>query len=231
MATESDPQEIRAYYDDLYGKEQEDSMRPVNSYDVFINILNPVKGGKILDIGCGPGNLLKNAEINGLIPFGLDISMEALKIAKRNSPLSTLLLACGEKLPFGDDFFDYVTCMGSLEHFTDMNEALKEMIRVSKKNAKFCIMVPNIDYKFGAGTGQIEEKLLTLDEWKGILEQSGMRIIKIKQDKYFGKVLTWKKIVSQKGVIGKLRLGKRKLLWTFMPLDKTYQFIFICGAK
>jgi SAM-dependent methyltransferase len=231
MATEPDPKEIREYYDELYEKEQEESMRPIESYGVFIKMIYPTKGGRLLDIGCGPGNLLKKAEDHGLASYGLDISVEALKIAKRNSPNSKLFLASGERLPFASDFFDYITCMGSLEHFTDMDMALKEMLRVAKPDAKFCIMVPNINYIFGAGTGQIEEKLLTLGEWSKILEKNGMRIVKIKQDKYFGKAITLKKIITQNSLKGKLRLAKRKLLWMFMPLEKTYQFIFLCKSE
>ena len=92
-------------------------------------------------------------------------------------------------------------------------------------------MVPNINYKFGAGTGQIEERLLTLHEWEGILERNGLHIKRIKQDKYFGTQITIKRIIKQSGIKGRLRLIRTKLQWAFMPLEETYQFIFICILK
>jgi len=231
METEYDQVTVKKYYDDLYCKNQEKTMRPIGTYKIFLDYLDVKPGGKLLDIACGPGNLLKNAQDAQLTTYGLDISIEALKIAHKTSPNSKIFLALGEHLPFSNDYFDYITCLGSLEHFADIDLALKEMVRVASKYAKYCIVVPNINYKFGAGTDQIEEKLLTLDQWKNILQKNGLKIVKIKQDKYFSKVLSPKKILSQKGLKGKLRLLKRKLLWTFMPLDKTYQFIFVCDIK
>lgn len=226
-----DQKEIKKYYDDLYNQTQESTMRPVEAYRIFLDYLDVKPGGKLLDIACGPGNLLKNAEDAQLITYGLDISIEALKIANRVSPNSKLFLGVGEKLPFSDDNFDYITCLGSLEHFADIDSGLQEMVRVASKYAKYCIVVPNINYKFGAGTDQIEEKLLTLGQWKDILKRNGLNIVKIKQDKYFSKVLSPKKILTEKGMKGKLRLLKRKLIWIFMPLNETYQFIFICNTK
>lgn len=230
MNKETHQKKIKKYYDDLYHDNKEKIIRPIQTYRIYLNHLGTKGGGRLLDIGCGAGYLLKNANDAGLQTFGLDISVEAIKIAQKTSPNSTLLLGPGEDLPFLDDYFDFITCLGSLEHFINTDLALNEMVRVSKKGARLCIMVPNINYKFGAGTEQIEEKLFPLEEWKKILQKNGLNILKIKQDKYFGKVISPKKILSQKGFKSKLRLLKRKLLWTFMPLDETYQFIFICNT-
>ena len=205
-------------------------MRPVDAYRVFIEHLGVQNERSILDVGCGTGSLLRIAGNKGLKTHGIDISIEALKVAKKIVPSSHLMLGVGEGLPFSDGSFDYITCLGAIEHFQDIDRGLKEMIRVAKKDAKFCILVPNIDYKFKAGTEQPQEVLLNYDEWKDFLERNGLYIIKVKQDRYFAKHLTIGKILKQKGLKGKLRMLKKKLLWTFMPLRKTYQFIFICKA-
>jgi ubiquinone/menaquinone biosynthesis C-methylase UbiE len=230
MESQNDQKIIQKYYDDLYCQKQEKIMRPIGAFRIFLDHLDVKPGGKLLDIACGAGSLLKNAHDSQLTTYGLDISIEALKIARKTSPSSKLFLGLGEQLPFPNDYFDYITCLGSLEHFADIDSGLKEMVRVSTKYAKFCIMVPNVNYKFGAGTDQIEEKLLTLEQWKSILKKNGLKIIKIKQDKYFSNVLSPKKILAQKGLKGKLRMFKRKMLWIFMPLSETYQFIFICNT-
>jgi ubiquinone/menaquinone biosynthesis C-methylase UbiE len=231
MKLKADLDDTRKYYDNIYLEGQEYSTRPIDSYRIFLKILHPTKGGKILDIGCGPGNLLKNAEDCGLVPFGLDISFEALKIARQNSPKSYIILGIGENLPFPSNYFDNITCLGSLEHFIDMDMALSEMVRISKKDGRLLIMVPNINYRFGAGTKQIEERLLTLQEWKDILNKNGLQIKKIKQDKYFGKLITIKQFINKRGIKVKFKLILKKLFWIFTPIEQTYQFIFICTVK
>lgn len=231
MGTIKNVEDIKRYYDELYLEGQEKTMRPMEAYKVFIDILAPKRGGKILDIGCGTGYLLKIAQERGLTTYGLDISSEAVKIAKKASPKSCVFIGGGENLPFPNEFLDYIVCLGSLEHFSDIDHALHEMVRVLKKNGRSCIMVPNINYRFGAGTDQIEEKLLTLNEWKKLLEKNGMDVVKVKQDKYFAKQLTWRRIAKQKGFKGKLRLLKKKFIWAFIPLEEAYQFIFICNPN
>ena len=79
-----------------------------------------------------------------------------------------------------------------------------------------------------AGTKQPQEVLLSYNEWRTFLERNGLNIMKVKQDRYFAKHITIGSIMRQKGLKGKLRMFKKKVQWTFMPLRKTYQFIFIC---
>jgi hypothetical protein len=42
--------------------------------------------------------------------------------------------------------------------------------------------------------------------------------------------MTVGKILRQKSLKGKLGMFKKKMQWAFMPLKKTYQFIFICRS-
>jgi len=78
--------------------------------------------------------------------LGVDISDEAVKLAHRVAPESRVAVATGEALCFRDRSFDYVTCLGSLEHFLDMGQGLREMQRVAKPDALLCVMVPNSDF-------------------------------------------------------------------------------------
>lgn len=138
-------------------------------------------------------------------------------------------------MKFPDNFFDYVICLGALEHFLDMEEGVKEMVRVGKENALFCIVVPNINFLFwkikgSKGTEQqdINENLLSLHQWKISLQKEGLEILKIYQDKWFMKKT---KIFSSLNPLGMIKRVIYKLVWLFLPLNYTYQFIFILRKK
>jgi len=222
--------EIKEYYERHHRERKEKSWRPFEAYRSIQKFLNMKKGKKLLDIGCGTGYLLKTAELKGLITYGIDLSKEAVNISKTIANNSQLSIADGEKLPFCDGCFDYVTCLGTLEHFLDANKGVQEMVRVSKNSATICIMVPNINF-FGwefqnKGTRQINEFLLDLRGWSEILENNGLAIKKIYQDKW---LINRTNLLEDKNPLRLLKRLFSKLRWTFLPLNLTYQFIFICG--
>lgn len=51
-------------------------------------------------------------------------------------------LAYGEKLPFRDNFFDYIVSTDTFEHVQDINKTVNECYRVLKPNGKLLVMFP-----------------------------------------------------------------------------------------
>lgn len=145
------------------------------------------KKKKLLDVGCGGGGFLYYANKRATV-FGNEISKVCIKHAKKLCPDSSLKLAPVEKLPFKNEYFDYVTSLGTLEHFADVNLALKEMKRVLKKNGKLLVYVPNIFFIFGVlkvgffggwpSHGTQIERFDTMDGWQKIIEDNGFKVIK-----------------------------------------------------
>jgi len=220
-------QEIKNWYNKRYSSQGKDSMRPEEAYPLFLDYLKVKKGKKLLDVSCGTGFLLKAGTQRGLDTSGTDISEEAVRIACQISPKSKIIVGRGEDLKFSNNEFDYVTCLGSLEHFLDMNKGLQEMRRVAKDSAKFCIMVPNSNFilwklskKQGTEQQDINEKLLSSKEWQNIFKKNGYKITKIYKDKWLSGKEKSKSSNSIKRFIF-------KFLWTIIPLNYTYQFIFI----
>lgn len=225
------------FYDELYSKKGKAAMRPYWVYDNWFKLLGPVERGQsLLDVGCGTGLLLKAAEHRGLKTFGLELSIEAIKLAAENSPNSEITQGEGEHLPFADSQFDYVCCLGTLEHMSDVPKGLNELVRVGRQTAKFLIVLPNDNYffwklkKINKGTAQRDfEELKTLAEWKKMLANAGLEIIgKIRQDKYPSQEL---KIFAFKNPYKVIRRMMYKFIWLFMPLKYTYQFVFILKKK
>ena len=227
--------EIKNWYNQRHRSLGENAWRPYEAYPIFIDYLNIKPGRKLLDVGCGTGYLLKVAEQMRLETYGIDISNEGVKIAKKVSPNSKIIVGKGEALNFPDNIFDYVTCLGALEHFIDMRKGVQEMIRVGKDQAIFSIVVPNINFLFwkirrtkGTKQQDINENLLSLKQWKNIFTQEGFEILKIYQDRYFMKKIN---IFSSKNPLGIIKRIIYKLVWIFLPLNYTYQFIFIMRKK
>lgn len=158
-------------------------------YKWILRLLSPKPNTRLLDVSCGEGILLRQAlRLPGNIKtYGLDISAKAINKALANSRGSVFLLADGLKIPFSDDTFDYVTCLGSLEHYLDPEQGLREIRRVAKEDARFCFVLPNslsIDlFLEVAKTGarptdnfQIIERTATKMEWIGLLEKNGFEV-------------------------------------------------------
>ena len=99
----------------------------------LLRLLQPVRGERVLDIGCGTGrHLLMFSEL-GLDVTGLDASHHMLEMAKRRlGPRAELHQGLAEDLPFEDNSFDVATLITSLEFVDDTQKALAEACRVAK---------------------------------------------------------------------------------------------------
>jgi ubiquinone/menaquinone biosynthesis C-methylase UbiE len=115
----------------------------ITQWDVFDSVkwaylrkLLP-KGGSILECGCGGARMSVYAAKAGFAATMVDISAEALRVARNNFAKEHLLgrfvRARVEKLPFKDASFDAVMSHGLLEHLDDIETPLSEMSRVLKK--------------------------------------------------------------------------------------------------
>lgn len=209
-------------------------------YRWLVKLLNPQANTKILDISCGEGRLLKEiARLKrGIKTYGLDISTAALKLARRNSPDSEIIVADGQKIPFADKTFDYLTCLGSLEHYLDPELGINELDRVAKDKALFCIVLPNsfsIEFilevlKTGnkpAEDFQIIERTATKKEWVDLLEKNGLRVKKI----YASNL--WPELFQEGTYKIKSipKYFKRFLIRHLCPLNLAREFVFVCIEK
>jgi len=104
----------------------------------FKEYYNLDANSKILDIGCAKGFMLYDFQrlIPGITVQGIDISTYAVKNAK-DEVKEFLKVADARKLPFPDNSFDLVISITTLHNLneSDMKKALKEIQRVTKKDA------------------------------------------------------------------------------------------------
>ena len=97
---------------------------------------------KILDAGCGTGFNMKILSNFGEV-YGIDYSKEAIKFCKQNK-IKNAKIASVENIPFKDNTFDLVTSFEVLYHkgVKDDKMALKEIVRVCKKDGLIAIRLP-----------------------------------------------------------------------------------------
>ena len=77
-------------------------------------------GFKVLDIGCGPGNVAKQlCALKKLEITGIDLSSEMLEIARANVPDGIFHLQDSRKASFSPEYFDVVVLSFSIVHLDD----------------------------------------------------------------------------------------------------------------
>ena len=100
---------------------------------LMLDLLKPVRGETVLDIGCGTGASLRPFLEIGLQGTGLDPSPYMLDIAIRNlGNRVDLYRGHAEDLPFDDNSFNYACLVTTLEFVEDTKKAIEEACRVAK---------------------------------------------------------------------------------------------------
>lgn len=107
-----------------------------------------LKGGRILDFGCGSGELTVRMGCLGYEVYGLDVHEDHLALAKILAVENGLsedifILNTSNRLPFPDAYLDIITMFSVLEHLDDttLDWLLPELKRVCR--GIVYVLVPN----------------------------------------------------------------------------------------
>lgn len=133
--------QIGEVYDDVYTNRSGvwvDQGRTPEFLRYFAELVASHSAGRVLEVGCGEGFLLK--ELNCSSKAAIDISVSALKKASARTAASCCA-AFGERLPFADESFDVVVSVGVMEHFLDDIEATREIRRVLKPGGHYLTLI------------------------------------------------------------------------------------------
>ena len=135
-------------------------------------------GQKVLDIGCGKGDLLADlkAEFPDIEIFGLDVSTYAIENSVPEIR-STLEIGSAVDLPYPDSYFDLVLSVNVLHNFRlpDLEVAFLEIERVAKKH-KYIVMdgYRTEQEKVNLMYWQLTcECFFTPEEWEWVFQKCG----------------------------------------------------------
>ena len=126
----------------------------------LINTMNPSPNQKLIDVGCGTGdiakiflnNVNKDAQITCVDPNIGMINKGKEKLKKFKN--INWILASAEKLPLFDNSYDFYTISFGLRNTKNLSESLKEAHRVLKPGGRFLclefskIQNSNLDYLY-----------------------------------------------------------------------------------
>lgn len=212
---------IAQFYDERYAAPP-GAMR---DYRLYLRLARLRSGDRLLDIGCGEGFLVDAARRQGAWSVGVEIVERALRLAQARTERVPLLAAEGEALPFADRSFDRVTCIGTLEHFTDPAAGAREVARVLRTDGLALIVVPNRRFigwhvRRRPGTEQRDAAELLLDEreWTELLARNGLACISSNKEPWHTKP------VASRAQRVLLRWARR-----IIPRRWTYQFALLCA--
>jgi 2-polyprenyl-3-methyl-5-hydroxy-6-metoxy-1,4-benzoquinol methylase len=236
MAIEKQDQDsldaIKGFYNSVYYKDKNVGLQPAAHLQKLAKRLGVSPAMQVLDVACGMGEWLKVCQLRGAFPCGVDIAEKAIEICKANLREGEFFSQPAETLPFENARFDVVTCLGSLEHFVQPQQALEAMVRVAKPDAVIVLLVPNADFltrKLGlyGGTYQVDakEEVRTLEAWQQLFASAGLQVEERWKDLH---VLSWSWICLGKWYAIPARIAQALLLMLW-PLRWQYQVYHRCS--
>ena len=134
-------------YDTCYRAVKRNQIRKIER---IADIANIQPGDHVLEVGTGTGTHALWLAERGVKVTCLDIATNMLSYLKKKSSSASLkskifpVAADAEELPFSDDVFDHTECTSLLHHLPKQVEALKEMLRVTKRNGTISVAEPNM---------------------------------------------------------------------------------------
>jgi ubiquinone/menaquinone biosynthesis C-methylase UbiE len=222
---------LRPAYEQIYS--EQGILHSDSFYRWILGLMRTLPGRRFLDVACGQGRIVNLAADSGLEAYGMDLSAQAIEAGKGHN--AHLAVANGQRLPYPDGHFHYLTNIGSLEHYVDPAQGVQEMERVLALDGLACILLPNTFSLSGnvlhawhsgrtADDGQPIQRYAARYEWQDLLEAGSLAVIRT--HKYESEPPK-----SLKDVIAYLRRPKavvRLLLTPFVPLNLANSFVYIC---
>lgn len=143
---------ISAFYGDEYYGLDNKKFGPLTEIFIFLFRiarlravrLMGIKGGTILDLGCGRGLFLKVMQRVGYVAFGTELDDASARAARLHSGAKVRvgpLLGCN----FESAQFDAITAWQVFEHLHDPDLVLTECHRILRPGGALIMSVPNID--------------------------------------------------------------------------------------
>lgn len=136
---------------------------------------NVPKNSILLDIGCGTGNFIKYLAQFSKKIIGIDNDKNALNKCKNNIynlDNARIISADAEKIPFADNYFNIIICMGTT--FGNFGETkykiLSEIKRVLRNKGLFIFSIYNED--------ALEERMIIYKKyWKRVIDKGNGKVI------------------------------------------------------
>lgn len=141
----------------------------------YADALKPAEAGaRVLDVGCGVGQVVARLQAAGFEAHGVDVSQPNIERARQVTERCRVY--DGKKLPYADGFFAGAGALNVLEHVEEPEAFIQELVRVVKIGGRVVLSSPNFFRVFGfrdyhprmRGIGQ------KLKNWKRVQEKRAL---------------------------------------------------------
>jgi SAM-dependent methyltransferase len=102
-------------------------------------------GLRLLEVGCGHGNMLLEARLRGYEVEGLEYSSDAAQTANRKLGANVVRVGMMDEAPFPERSFDICILIDVIEHVRDPEDFLKRVWRILKDGGVIFIATPSVD--------------------------------------------------------------------------------------
>jgi ubiquinone/menaquinone biosynthesis C-methylase UbiE len=183
-----------------FGKQAEQfsrsqSMRQKGGLEILPRLAGVKPFHRVLDLACGPGFVALEFAKHAREVVGVDLTAEMLKKARALAHRDgfdnvTFRRADVNRLPFPDGSFDLVVTRASFHHFPEPERALKEIVRVLKRNGRILISdnTSKNDPKKSRLQNMLEKmrdpshvEMIPLRKWRKLFKGAGIRVVKEKR--------------------------------------------------
>lgn len=108
-----------------------------------LSYLEDMTPGRMLEIGCGNGSLLRSATGAGWRAFGIDFDANAIAAAQT---IPNVEAAVGDLLSmsFGENMFDAIVMNNVIEHLPAPHQVFRECQRILRPGGRLVMVTPNI---------------------------------------------------------------------------------------
>jgi SAM-dependent methyltransferase len=145
----------------------------LDTLSVIRTCLDPLAGRRILDVGCGTGQLASTLTSEGARVTGIDLDPTAINSARRRAPLADFHIVSASQLPFAEGTFDAVVLVNSLHHIPCglMIKALQDGIRVLGLGGYLIVIEPLPKGSFFEAFRAIEDETVVRLEAREAISQ------------------------------------------------------------
>lgn len=155
----------------------------------LIELLEPKPGERILDVGCGPGQLTAKIAEKGALVVGLDSSPEMIGQARQNFPKLSFVLESATNMAFEAEF-DAIFSNAALHWVLDSHSAAKCMGRALRRGGRLVAelgghgniqtiesaIVSTLSRYLGDNVPSSNNYFPSVAEYAGILESNGFEV-------------------------------------------------------
>jgi SAM-dependent methyltransferase len=120
---------------------------------------------RVLDIGCGEGQVARHLAGLGVEAIGLDPTPSQIRVARDRAGGPHYARARAEALPCRNEAFDAVLLCLALEHIDEFEAAIGEVARVLEPNGRFLLLLCHPLLQ-APGSGWIDDRIAGEHFWR-----------------------------------------------------------------